>query len=470
MKDNKLYLFNTLSKSKEEFIPIKEDEVGFYSCGPTVYSYAHIGNLRSFIFADTLKRILKFNGYKVKHVMNITDVGHLTSDADEGEDKLEKGASREGKTVWELAEFYTKAFKKDLEKLNVEPPSIWSKATDHIEQQIAMIKKLEANGFTYKTSTGVYYDTSKFSDYGKLANLKIEELKAGARIEVDTEKKNPRDFLLWAFTVGKNKNHIMNWDSPWGNGFPGWHIECSSMSSHYLGERFDIHTGGMDLIPVHHTNEIAQAEGAFGHKWVNYWMHNEFLVIGNNERMAKSDGNFLTLTKLEKDGFPPMTYRYFCLNGHYRQQLQFSDEAMISSKNAYQRLKNKVKEILDNIDESKRDEQFEQEFIEEFTKAVNDDLNTPKALGLLWQALRKDDLPNYSKMTILELVDPVLGLRVLEKDEVIVPDEVLELVEARAEAKKDKDWAKADSLRDKIEKKGFVVKDNKDGSYSVEKE
>lgn len=469
MKDDKLYLFNTLSRSKEEFIPINEEEVGFYSCGPTVYNYAHIGNLRAYVFADTLKRVLRFNGYKVKHVMNITDVGHLTSDEDSGEDKLEKGALREGKTVWEIAEFYTEAFKKDIAKLNIEEPSIWSKATAHIEQQIAMIKKLEENGYTYQTSTGVYYDTSKFEDYAKFAKLNLEEMKAGARIEVDPEKKNPTDFLLWAFTVGKNENHIMNWDSPWGNGFPGWHIECSAMSSYYLGESFDIHTGGIDHIPVHHTNEIAQAQGAFQHKWVNYWLHNEFLVIGNNDKMAKSGDNFLTIAKLEKDGFPAMSYRYFCLNGHYRQQLQFSSEAMESAKNGYNRLKNKAKEILENIDESKRDEDYEHAFLEDFLVAINDDLNTPKALGLLWQALRKDDLPNYSKMIILERTEAVLGLKALEQEKVDVPQDVFVLVEKRVEAKKNKDWATADSLRDEVKEKGFVIKDHKDGTYSIEK-
>ena len=325
-----LYLFNTLGRQKQEFIPIKKGKVGLYTCGPTVYDYAHIGNLRSFIFEDILKRVLQYNNFKVKHAMNITDVGHLVSDSDEGEDKMEKGSRRTGKTAWEIAKFYTLSFKKDLADLNVISPAVLCKATDHIKEQIALIKKLEKKGFTYQTVDGIYFDTSKLNDYGKLADLQHQELKAGIRVDLGG-KKNSSDFALWKFSP-KHEKRQMEWKSPWGVGFPGWHIECSAMSVKYLGQPFDIHCGGIDHVPVHHTNEIAQSEAATGKPMANFWLHNEFLNL-KDAKMSKSGENFITLPSLIEKGYSPLAYRYFLLQAHYRKQLIFSFEALTAAQN-----------------------------------------------------------------------------------------------------------------------------------------
>src|SRR4030042_227264 len=332
-----LKLYNTLTRKKEEFKPIKKWQVGIYSCGPTVYWYQHIGNLRTYIFADVLKRVLKYNNYKVKQVMNITDVGHLTSDSDEGEDKIEKAAAKEGKTAEEIANYYWEIFRQDFKKLNIFEPNIWCKASEHIKEQIELIKKIEKKGFIYKTKDGIYFDTSKLKDYGKLAKLKIENLQAGKRVAIG-EKKNKTDFALWKFSE-KPGERQQEWKSPWGIGFPGWHIECSAMSMKYFGETIDIHTGGEDHIPIHHTNEIAQSESATGKKFVNYWLHGAFLKLAG-EKMSKSKGGLYTVSELEKQNFLPLVYRYLCLTAHYKTQLEFSLETLKNAQNSYDRLKN----------------------------------------------------------------------------------------------------------------------------------
>ncbi|MDD3460965.1 MAG: cysteine--tRNA ligase, partial [Mesotoga sp.] len=378
-----ILLTNTMSRKKEVFKPLREGEVGIYTCGLTVYNFAHIGNLRAYVFADTLKRMFLFNGYKVNHVMNITDVGHLTGDEDEGEDKMEAGARREGKTVWEIVDFYTKAFFDDLKRLRIIFPTVTCRATRHVDDMIDMIRKIESNGYTYVAGGNVYFDTSKLPDYGKLARLKLDEDNTRSRVESDPYKRNPFDFVLW-FTRYKYDSHAMQWDSPWGRGFPGWHIECSAMSSKYLGERFDIHTGGIDHIPIHHTNEIAQSEAAFGHEWVNYWLHSEFLVIGEGEKMSKSLGNFITLQTLIDKGYDPAEYRYYLLGAHYKKQLAFTLEALDGAKSAMKRLTTKIGELKGSEAPVSK---LNSVLLNEFHEAINDDLNTPRALAVLWKVV-----------------------------------------------------------------------------------
>ncbi len=458
-----LILYNTLTRKKEGFVPCGQ-EVGFYSCGPTVYNYAHIGNLRAYVFSDILKRTLLYNGYKVKHVMNITDVGHLTSDEDSGEDKMEKGASREKKTVWEIADFYAEAFKKDLALLNILPPDVYCKATDHIKEQIDLIKKIEEKGYSYTIEDGVYFDTSRLKDYGKLAQLDIEGLMAGRRVEMAAGKKNPTDFALWKFSP-KDKKRAMEWDSPWGKGFPGWHIECSAMSMHYLGETFDIHTGGIDHIPVHHTNEIAQAETATGKDFVKYWLHNEFLVMGK-EKMAKSGEGFITLQRIIDKGIDPMDYRYFLLNSHYRKPVTFTWEGLSGAGNGMTHLKEKVIEIKGSP--SDRGAEKIPSYIENFKEALNDDFNTPRGLAVMWSVIKDDTLGNSQKMELLLDFDKILALgieKIKEESKNIEPvdEEVEKLVEERQNARKNKNWALSDELRKKITEKGYVVSDTPQG-------
>lgn len=456
-------LYNTLTKKTEPFSPIKKGQVGLYTCGPTVYNYAHIGNLRTYVFEDILKRVLKFNGYKVKHVMNITDVGHLTSDADEGEDKIEKGAKREGKTAWEIAEFYTRAFKNDLAELNIEEPKVWCKATDHIKEQIKLIKKLEKKGFVYKTVDGIYFDTSLLPDYGKLTNLKNQELRAGARVEVG-DKKNITDFALWKFSPSLSQRQ-MEWKSPWGVGFPGWHIECSAMSAKYLGQPFDIHCGGIDHVPVHHTNEIAQSEAAEGKPLANYWLHGEFLLTGE-AKMAKSEGNFLTLETIKAKGFSPLAYRYLLLQTHYRKQLNFSWEALEAAQNGLNRLYHSVSAISSVIPTAQ-----EESLAGQFTELINNDLNLPEALALIWTALKNQKI---NLKTIL-LFDEVLGLDIKNKIAKIkksgeqISLEVKKLISERELARKNKNWAKSDELREELDGLGYEVKDTKDGTRVAKK-
>jgi len=459
-----LYLYNTLTRQKTLFEPLDPAEVKLYTCGPTVYNYAHIGNLRTYIFEDLLRRVLEFNGYQVNHVMNITDVGHLTSDADEGEDKMLKGAKREKKTVWEIAEFYTKAFMSDMKALNLLEPHIKCKATDHIGEMIEQIKKLEENGLTYIANGNVYFDTSKLSDYGKLAHLEKQELKAGARIEVDKNKKNSYDFVLW-FTKSKYEDQTMQWESPWGRGYPGWHIECSAMSIRYLGKQIDIHCGGIDHIPVHHTNEIAQAEGATNIKpWVLYWMHGNFLVLGKNEKMAKSAKNFLRLQTLIDKGYSPLNYRYFCLQAHYRKELTFSWEGMDAAKTGLRRLREKVNVLSTTGATIGATMEPRLEYMEHFEKAVNDDLNIPQALSIAWELMDNEQVSDADKLATIKKFDTVLGLNLDEPITFEIPAKIQKLVVDRDKARKEKDWKKSDELRAKIEKAGFMVKDGPKGT------
>lgn len=423
--------------------------------GHAVYNYAHLGNLRSYIFSDVLKRVLLFNGFKVKHVMNITDVGHLTSDADAGMDKMLQAALREKKSVWTIAEFYTDAFKRDIRKLNILKPDLWCRATDHITEQIEMIKTLENKGFTYTAGRNVYFDTSKLKDYGKLARLRLEE-EGKARVKKDPNKKNKHDFVLW-FTKSKFTEQEMKWKSPWGPaGYPGWHIECSAMSSKYLGKQFDIHTGGIDHIPIHHTNEIAQSEAAFGKKpWVRYWLHNEFLVL-EKEKMAKSGENFITLSGLEEKGFDALDFRYFCLGTHYRKPLMFSFEALEGARVGRKKLFERV------LDIKGAKGKISVKYLKQFTTEVNDDLNTPKTLAVLWEVL-KSDLSDKDKYATVLKFDEVLGLGLDSTKKEKIPQSVLKLAQEREKARKEKDWVKADQLREKIKKLSYWVDDEKEG-------
>lgn len=450
----KLRLYDTYTRSLRDFEPLQPGEVGLYTCGPTVYDYAHIGNLRTYVFEDVLRRVLEFNHYRVKHVMNITDVGHLVSDADTGEDRMEKGSRRTGKTAWEIAELYTQEFIADLHRLNILEPTVWCKATDHIQEQIDFIRCIEDHNYTYRTSDGIYFDTSQLSDYGYMGRLDIEGLQAGARIEMG-EKHHPTDFALWKFSP-KDQQRQMEWDSPWGVGFPGWHIECSAMSAKYLGPFFDIHCGGEDHINVHHTNEIAQTEACYGTRLANFWMHGYFLQI-DEERMGKSAGNFLRVQTLIDRGFDPLAWRYFCLNAHYRSKLSFSWDGVEGANVSLDRLRNSAYEwgIPDSPDHS---------FIDRFTEAVNDDLNMPRALAVTWEVLKSDLPPGVKKATIL-VFDQVLGLGLdtwAPKEEE-VPEEISALVVARQVARSEKRWKDADALRDQVIEAGYEIEDTPQG-------
>ena len=453
-----LVIFNTLSREKEVFKPIDPKEVGLYTCGPTVYNFAHLGNMRTYIFEDILKRVLFYNDYKVKHVMNITDVGHLTGDRDMGEDKIEKESQKENKTAWEIAEFYTKSFKDDLKNLNIIYPDIFCRATDNIKEQIEMIEVLEKKGFTYKTSDGIYFDTSKVKDYNKLSHQKLDELKEGARIEKNDEKKNSTDFALWKFSP-KDAKRQMEWQSPWGIGFPGWHIECSAMSVKYLGEQFDLHCGGVDHINIHHTNELAQTESATGvTPWVSYWLHGEFMNLKDGEKMAKSTGNFLTLkSEFIDKNISPLVYRFATLSVHYRKQMEWSAEVITSANNGYTNFINKVKNLGNNI--GKINESFKNQFREN----INDDLNMSKALATVGEVL-KSDISNEDKLATLLDFDKVLGLGLDNIKEEIIPEEIKKLAEQREIARKEKDWAKSDELRKEINSLGYEVKDTDSGT------
>jgi cysteinyl-tRNA synthetase len=446
-----LQLYNTLTRTKELFKPLKGNEVRMYACGPTVYWYQTIGNLRRYIFEDILKRTLLYNKFKVKQVMNVTDVGHLTSDSDSGEDKMEKAAAKEGKKAEDIANYYWQVFKSDFKKLNISEPDIWCKATEHINEQIELVKKLEAKGFTYRTADGIYFDTSKLKDYGKLARLKIEGLEAGTRIEMK-DKKNPTDFALWKFSESPGKRQ-QEWPSPWQIGYPGWHIECSAMSMKYLGETFDIHTGGIDHIPVHHTNEIAQTEAATGKKFVNFWLHSAFLTF-KGEKVSKSTGGLYTISELEEEGYKPLQYRYFVLGAHYRSPLDFSLENLDGAKNAYERLKNIVSEMKD-------DGKTNEKYLSQFEDAMNDDLNTPKALTALWEMIR--DEKAEGKVSVLNKMEEIFALDLFKKEKIDIPAEVKKLAEERENARKAKDWKKSDELREAVKKKGFEIKDTKEG-------
>lgn len=450
-----LFLFDTYTRTLRKFEPLQPPEVGMYTCGPTVYDYAHIGNLRTYIFEDILRRVLEFNGYTVRHVMNITDVGHLTSDADTGEDKMEKGSRRTGKTAWEIAEFYTAEFKRDMRLLNLKEPTIWCRATDHIQDQIDFIRCIEEKGFTYRTSDGIYFDTSKLDDYGVLGRLDVEGLQAGARIDMG-EKRNPTDFALWKFSP-KDARRQMEWDSPWGVGFPGWHIECSAMSSRYLGPFFDIHCGGEDHITIHHTNEIAQTEACYGTRLANFWLHGYFLVMDDQQKMAKSSGDFIRMQTLLDLGYDPLAYRMFCLSAIYRQKLNFSWEGLDGAAKALDRLRSACYEWGEP---TRVDEQMVAKFVEQ----INDDLNMPRALAVAWELVRSDLPAGVKKATLIEF-DRVLGFDLTnwQPKEEDVPKDVLELVEKRQQARAEKRWADADSFRSQIGVLGYEVMDTPEG-------
>ncbi len=459
-------LYNTMGRKLEEFKPIKEKEVGLYTCGPTVYNYAHIGNLRTFIFEDILKRVLIHSNYKVKHVMNITDVGHLTDDGDAGDDKMTKKAKESGKSVWEIASFYTDAFINDSNDLNLIKPTVLCKATDHIKEMINLIKRLESGGHTYISGGNVYFSIDTFPDYGKLANQNLDDLKTAVRedVSVDENKKNSKDFVLW-FTNSKFGEQQMMWDSPWGRGYPGWHIECSAMSMKYLGESFDIHCGGIDAIPVHHTNEIAQSEAATNHKWVNYWVHGEFL-LDETGKMSKSKGEFLTLSLLKSKGYDPMDYRFFVLGGHYRSQLRFSFENLDTARKNRLSIVAKIQDLLEaGAKKIVLESEVALSLANEFDECVNNNMNMPKAVAVLWKTLKADDISNDEKYTLILYFDEVFGLRFdeVEKPKMEIPSEIQELIDARVEAKKQKDFEKADKIRDQITDLGYILKDTPKG-------
>ena len=454
-----LKLYNTLTRKKEEFVPLKKGTVKMYSCGPTVYNYAHIGNMRAYIFMDTLRKVLKYNGYKVKHVMNITDVGHLLSDADEVEDKMAKTARIENRSVYEIAKEYTDAFMKDIKALNIDTPEHIAKATEHIREMEIYVNDIVKNGYAYETSKGVYFDTSKLPNYGKmLSNNNIDDLKAGARVEVDTEKRNPQDFALW---IKAPKEHIMKWNSKWGLCYPGWHIECSAMSRKYLGDKFDIHTGGVDHIPIHHENEIAQSIGATGHNLANYWMHVEFLLIDGG-KMSKSLGNVYTLNDLKAKGIDALSYRYFTYSSHYRNKLNFTWDAIKSAKNSLNKLRDMI--ALHKGVNKKIDKNIISKYEEQFLDAINDDMNMPVAISIVWEIAKEKEKSN-DFYELIKKFDSVLSLDLdkNDKEDINIPEDIKLILNERKDARKNKNFAKSDELRDKLKEFGYIVKDTKDG-------
>jgi cysteinyl-tRNA synthetase len=456
-------LYNTLTRKVEEFKPLKKGEVGIYSCGPTVYWNQHIGHMYAYVQWDTMVRLFRYLGFKVKWVMNITDVGHLTSDEDAGEDKMEVGAKREGLTVWQIAGKYTNQFLESMDLLNIQRPDVLCRATEHLQEQIDLVKKIEARGFTYKTKTGLVFDTSKFADYAQFAKLDLEKQQAGARVEIDPEKKKPWDFLLW---VTNQPQHVMQWESPWGKGFPGWHVECTAMSTKYLGEKFDIHTGGKEHIPVHHTNEIAQAYGAFGGRTANYWLHNGWLEL-KDEKMSKSLGNVILATDIAAKGYDPLALRYLILTSHYRQGLKFTWEALKSAAVSLDKLRELVtswrtdrgRKTMTEEDERKREE-----FKKKFMEAVSQDLNFPQGLAVIWQ-IAKSSLSSQEKLDLVLDFDQVLGFRLAAqtKVKIKIPEKVKQLVEERENLRQAKKWQEADKIRKEIEDQGYSLEDTSEG-------
>jgi cysteinyl-tRNA synthetase len=488
-----LELYNTMGRTLQEFKPIAKGKAGFYGCGPTVYNFAHIGNLRAYVFQDTLKRSLRFLGMEVTHVMNVTDIGHLTNDSDQGDDKMVRTAKERGQSVLEIAQFYTDAFFKDTDRLNIIRPTVVCKATEHIGEMIALIKRLEERGHTYMAGGNLYYDISTYPDYGKLALINLDELKAGARIEVDANKRNPHDFALW-FTKSKFENQALTWESPWGTGYPGWHIECSAMSMKYLGEQFDIHTGGIDHIQIHHTNEIAQSEGATGKRWVNYWLHNEFLVMDKG-KMSKSSGNFLTLQYVIDQGYDPLDYRLFLLGGHYRSQLTFSWESMESAKNARKSLIKQVMKLIEaagkggagasaSPDDASQagtvndiatfaEGSAARAALDRFRAAIEQDLNTPRAIAELQGLVRDAAIPPQDALRALAIMDSALGLdlegqarKQIAQDGAAQESDprVDALVQERIDAKKAKNFARADEIRNQLKAEGILLEDGPAGT------
>lgn len=457
-----IYFYNTLTKQKDLFKPIEEGKVKIYSCGPTVYKDATIGNMRTNLLNDTLRRVLKYNGYELKHVMNITDVGHLVSDGDEGEDKMLKSAREEHKSPLEIAEHYTKLFFRDLERLNIETPEVVCKATDHIKEMLEMVQKIMKNGYAYETSTAIYFDVSKLDKYGILSGINLNDQKAGARVDVDPEKRNPYDFALW---IKAPANHLMKWDSPWGPSYPGWHIECSAMSTKYLGEEFDIHTGGIDLVPTHHENEIAQNKGACGKNPAHYWIHGEYLLI-NGGKMSKSLGNTYLIDDIIARGYSPLAYRLFNYSCHYRGKLNFTWEGIESANTSLIRLREGYQKHLNgNSDIS---DEIIADMENRFHQAINDDMNMPLALSVVWEAVKyPEKSPKIAQL--LKKFDTVLGIKIDEVQETKIPQEILDLVEERKQARSDKNWNESDRLRDLIAEKGYIVKDTKDGTEVLKK-
>lgn len=470
-------LFNTMSRKIEEFKPLVPGKMGFYSCGPTVYHYAHIGNLRTMIHNDILKRMFLANGYKVHHVMNITDVGHLSSDdADSGDDKMEKGAARDKKSVWEIAKFYTDEFLRDYDDLNIIRPTDMPRATDYIAEQIDLVKKLEELGYTYEIAgDGIYYDTSKFAAYGQLTGGSLTGNRAGARVEYNSDKRNPTDFALWKFSP-KNEKRQMEWNSPWGIGFPGWHAECSAMSMKLLGNHFDIHTGGEDLSRIHHTNEIAQSEPITGAPWVNYWVHFSFLIDKSGEKMSKSKGEFLGLDSVRKRGYDPMVYRYLILLGHYQTQLAFSWEAMDSAANGYKNLVRRLADVLANTVPGEFSESDFATWKDKILAPVSDNMKTAESLVQIQNLLRDDTISASTTIALFEFVDDLLGLQFIDRakkinnlESITVPDDIQKLADARAAAKASKDWGRADEIRAQIENAGWSIMDTPNGVKIIKK-
>lgn len=453
-----LKLFNTLSRKIEEFTPIQKGKVGMYTCGPTVYDYTHIGHLRKYIGDDILKKVLQANEFEVHHVMNITDVGHLTSDEDSGDDKMEKGAKEQNRTVWEVAKFFEDYFFKSVNSVNIERADIVCRATEHIGKQIKLIEALEKNGLTYTTSHAVYFDVTKFPKYGQLSGQKLEDKEVGSRSDVfvDKGKKHPADFALWFFTVGHFKDHTMRWSSPWGEGFPGWHIECSAMSMEYLGDSFDIHTGGIDHIPVHHENEIAQSEGATGKQFVKYWVHHDFVKI-DKEKMSKSMKNFLKIEEIEQKGYEPSALRYLYLTGHYRSEMAFSFESLASAQAALNKLRDAIRSWDSPGD-------IVAQYWQRFLESANEDLNIPKALAVMWEMVKSDIASSGKSATLIEM-DKILGLGLKEfiGSRIEVPVQVQKLVQQREIAREEKDFEKSDELRKEIKKFGFEIIDESSG-------
>ena len=462
-----IFLTNTLTHKKEKFIPINPPKVGMYTCGMTVYDYAHIGHGRKYVTDDILKRVLTVNGYKVEHVQNVTDVGHLVSDADEGEDKLEKGAAKQGKTVWEVAEFFTNNFYESMDKLNIERPNVICKATDHIKEQIELVQKLMDKGFAYDTPEAVYFDISKFPKYGGAFGQKLEDKKVAVRGEVQTgeHKKNPADFALWFKRMGRFQNHTMHWDSPWGDGFPGWHIECSAMSMKYLGEQIDIHTGGEDHISIHHPNEIAQSEASTGKTpFVKYWLHTAFLMV-DGRKMSKSLNNFYTVEDVEKKGFDPLALRYLYLGAHYRDPLNFTWDSLEASQTALSKLKSQISQLhQSSAGESNRtvlseDKEMKiEEYRNEFSEAINDDLNTARGLAVLWSMLGSN-IPSGDKYDLAMSFDEILGLKLNETKSIEIPENISSLMEERDRLRSEGKFEEADKIRDRIKDAGFDVSD-----------
>lgn len=458
-------LYNTLSRKKEEFKG--QNTVKMYSCGPTVYNFAHIGNLRTYIFTDLLRRVLKYNGCKLKGVMNITDVGHLMSDADDGEDKMVTASKKQNKTPEEIAAYYTEVFFEDLQKLNIEKPEIICKATDHITEMIDFVKTLEEKGYAYQTQDGIYFDISKFPQYGILSKADLSEQKAGARVDVNEDKRNPADFALWKKAP---KEHIMQWQSPWGMGYPGWHIECSAMGKKYLGDTFDIHSGGVDHIPIHHENEIAQSYALTGKMPASLWMHGEFMLV-NNGKMSKKLGNTYTISQLQEMGYSPLVFRFFCLNAHYRKKINFTFDALNAAKTSYERLLSALYAHKTAENDSNGD--LAEDYLRQFENAINDDLNIPKALGILFTMVKENKSRKIFE-TALKM-DKIFGLDLSSAKEAEpksgseeIPEEIKQLAQQRQTARENKDYKKSDEIRGILAQKGYAIKDTKDG-YEIQK-